>query len=55
MPIETLEDIIESLADQLGVYGGHEENETRECRICFASDLRARIERAVEIERKLNA
>lgn len=52
--IETLEDIIESLADKLRVYGVHEVDEQRECRVCFAANLRARIQRAVEIDRKLN-
>lgn len=48
MTVETLEDIVESLADQLGVYGAHTEGETRECRVCFTSQLTERIERAVK-------
>ena len=55
--IETLDDIIEELADQVGVYGaGPEDGEHSEkcdCRICFTVGLRGRIERAVEVEAKL--
>ena len=55
--IETLDDIIEELADQVGVYGAGPENDDHpekcECRICFTVGLRDRIERAVEVEAKL--
>lgn len=67
MPIETLDDITEQLADLLGVYGSHgdeldDENPTnavtctpkKPCRVCWTSDLRDRILAAVEVERKLN-
>jgi hypothetical protein len=60
MPIETLEDILEELADRQGVYGAHPENrelmlgEKCGCRICFLAGIRDRIVRAVEIEKLLN-
>jgi len=58
MPIETLDDIIEELADGLGIYGcGGEEDESHEddcdCRVCFEIEMRERIMSAVEIEKKL--
>lgn len=65
MPIETLPDIVEELADKLGIYGAHgDENEEspndvtctpkRPCRICFTSDLSERIVAAMEIQRRLD-
>ena len=55
--IETLDDIIEELADQLGVYGAGPEDDDHsvkcDCRICFTTNLRDRIERAIEVEQKL--
>lgn len=55
--IETLEDIVEQLADQMGVYGAHREDECAAphycCRPCWTAHLRSRIEQAVEVERKL--
>lgn len=56
--IETLDDIVEPLADKLSVYGSHQEDPPSgpcRCRVCFVSDMKARITRAVEIERKLSA
>ena len=56
MAIETLEDIIEELANELSIYGAHSEHSADcECRVCFTSQLRRRIDDAVEIERKLSA
>ncbi len=54
--IETIEDVIEDLANMYGFYGAHDdvECEKRPCRCCWVSRLRARIEAAVEIERKLS-
>ena len=54
---ETLDDIIEWLADQIGVYGAHDDEceKPDKCRPCWTSDLKERIERAVEVERKLSA
>lgn len=51
--IETLDDIIEQLADLLAVYGAHSERcESGRliCRCCFASRLKARIMAAVDME-----
>jgi hypothetical protein len=54
--IEQLDDIIEDLANKIGVYGAHPEENTNghcNCRCCWTSQLRARIEQAVKVERKL--
>lgn len=55
MPIETLDDIIDGLADKLGIYGAHDEEEGKgePCRVCWTSDLRAHILAAVQIEHRL--
>lgn len=66
MPFETLEDIIEEIADRRGIYGAHgdeREDETpscevtctpkKPCRVCWTSGLADRIRAAVEVERKL--
>lgn len=57
---ENLEDIIEELADKIGVYGACRvtvDDDARKltchCRACFVVMLRARIEAAVEVDRKL--
>lgn len=50
MPIETLDDIVEEIADMVGVYGGHSDAETKTCRICFTEDIRRRILSAAEVE-----
>lgn len=55
MAIETLDDLIEELADRVGVYGAHGEEDTPDadmyhCRVCFQMGLRARIEAAAKIE-----
>jgi hypothetical protein len=54
--IETLDDIIEKLANELGVYGAHitEHNHgSPNCRVCWTMDLKDRIVQAVEIEKGL--
>ncbi len=51
--IEQLDDIIEQLASMAGVYGAHDDDEQRPCRICWTIGLKDRILAAVEIERKL--
>ena len=57
MAVETLEDVVEDLADKFGVYGCGPENDDHpddcRCRICFSIHWRDRIIRAVEVERKL--
>jgi len=54
--IEQLDDIIEGLANKLGVYGAHHDGckFDKPCRVCWTSNLRERIINAVEIERKLS-
>jgi len=59
MPIETLDDIVEELADKFGIYGigqlyeeGNHPTDCK-CRICFCAWLKGRIERAVEVENTL--
>jgi hypothetical protein len=56
MAIETLDDIVEQLANEAGVWGAHEENGPieDECRVCYTSALTRRIREAVRIERLVN-
>ena len=61
MPIETLEDIIEELADRLDAYGSCHgdsvngcESENCHCRCGWVSELTRRLTDAFETERKLN-
>ena len=53
--VETLDDVIEQLADWIGVYGAHDEQCTpkKMCRCCWTALMRERIERAIEVDRKL--
>lgn len=54
--IATLDDVIEQLADEIGIYGAHAEefpDSQCECRVCWTMHLRGRIVAAVDIERKL--
>jgi len=54
--IETLDDIVEQIADWCGAYGcGPDEDHPPDCkcRICFTIGLKERIHKAVEVERKL--
>jgi len=58
MTIETVCDIIEALADQVGVYGAHDEEndeacQTKPCRVCWASELNDRIWAAVRVEQDI--
>lgn len=59
MAYETLNDIIDELADKLGVYGAHTEKEDSRdpyhCRVCFSASMNTRIKSAVEIERIISA
>lgn len=55
--IETLEDIVEEVADNIGVYGSHTEvapDGQCECRVCFTTSLKLRIRDAMEIDLKLS-
>ena len=59
MAIETVDDIVEELADKFGIYGlgqgypddGHPDD--CKCRLCFTSWIKQRIRKAVEAEQKL--
>jgi len=58
MSLEVLSDIVEQLADQIGVYGAHDEDndaacEDKPCRVCWTSDLTDRIWAAVRVEQQL--
>jgi hypothetical protein len=55
--IETLDDILEQLADDLSIFGSHAEGSDHSitrCRPCWTAMLRMRIENALEVERKLS-
>jgi hypothetical protein len=56
--IEQLSDIIDQLADQIGVYGAHDDEndeacQHKPCRVCWTSELWDRIHAAVELEQQL--
>jgi len=55
--VETIDDIIEELADKFGIYGiGPQESDHPadcKCRIYFCAWLKGRIERAAEVEHRL--
>ena len=59
MPIETMNDIVEQLADKVGIYGAHDEDDDaacqglHPCRCCWTSDLIDRINCAVRTEQAL--
>lgn len=60
MAIETVEDIVEEIADRLGIYGACKAQEGEcpddcTCRPNFTGGLLERIRRAVEVEQKLKA
>ena len=53
--IETIDDIIEGLADALGIYGAHDEScsDIRMCRCCWAPWMHDRLITALENEKLL--
>ncbi len=65
MPItfETVDDIVEEIADKIGVYEGKYSEEEKgagdghpddcDCRICFTIDLRHRLDQAYRNQEKL--
>ncbi len=56
MSIETLSDIVEEIANDVRVYGAHDENcgdGPRTCRCCYVASLTSRIKEAVRIEQIL--
>lgn len=56
MGIETLDDIVQQIANWIGVYGAHHPDDAPEdesecaCRCCVVSSLTSRIREAVRIE-----
>ncbi len=65
MQIETVEDLVNKLADMIGVYGAcksqdpdgciHSENNICCCRVSFSHQMEERIREAVENDKKLEA
>jgi len=56
MEIETLDDLVEDLADKFGVYGAGPEGDHPDdckCRICFTIGMKERIRSAVEVEKSV--
>lgn len=55
MSIETIADIVEELADKVGVYGAHSEQCERgyPCRSHWTADLKERLDAAFEVRQKL--
>lgn len=43
--VETVEDIVEELADKLGIYGAHSDicTEKRPCRVCWVPTMHQRL------------
>ena len=55
--IETVDDIVEELADNIGVYGAHSDATCfpgHLCRVCWTSQLHDRLVQALENEKRLN-
>lgn len=56
---ESVDELADSIADMLGVYGAHSKNEEcsdsarKMCRVCFVSVMSSRIRGSVENERLL--
>ena len=54
MPIETLDDIVEDIANKLYIYGSCDTHDCDcKCRACWTSSLMQRIRRAAEIEQAI--
>ena len=58
MPIETVVDVMEALADQVGVYGAHDDEngeacQKKPCRVCWTSEWEDRIRAAFAVEAQL--
>jgi len=54
--IETVDDIVEQVADWIGAYGAHDPERCtlkKQCRMCFVESFRDRIVAAVQVEQKL--
>jgi hypothetical protein len=52
--LETPDELAEFLANQLGIYGAHEDGEANECRCCFVAGVKERIRNAVKNEKLLD-
>jgi hypothetical protein len=50
MTMETLDTILEEIADRSGICSHHIEGEQTECRSCFIRSLRQRLIKAVKFE-----
>lgn len=60
MAIETIDDIVDELADLLGIYDAHDDykeddSEPCRCRCCFETELKGRIREAIFVELSLDA
>jgi hypothetical protein len=58
MALETLSDIVDELADRMGIYGAHDEEndvacDEKPCRVCWTSNMSDRINAAVRLEQQL--
>lgn len=57
MAIELLDDVVEDIANQFGVYGSHDERcgslGNPICRQCWASQTTMRIRQAISVENRL--
>lgn len=51
--LETPSELADSLADLIGIYGVHQEDEKQNCRICFCSEMIERIKQSVINENRL--
>lgn len=54
---ETLDDIVEELADELGIYGAHAEEHPDgqcECRVCWTTQITTRIKDAIQNDIKVS-
>lgn len=51
--LETPDELAEDLADRLGIYGIHVDDEAKECRMCFTMGMSKRIREAAENEKLL--
>lgn len=48
--LETVDELVEWLADKFGIYGVHEDTETKPCRICWTAWMKGRIWKATSNE-----
>lgn len=51
--LETPEELADEIADLVGIYGGHEDGESKTCRVCFVSGFADRIRQSVKNEERL--